>query len=100
VSQPPRLPPYTFAIEGKVLALIDLKHGISITNGVEAVLKDLHFHMQGLNGYRIIYRDTSDQWDGIAHRGMIFLSFVSIAEKSRERAIARALEIPADEWPT
>jgi hypothetical protein len=94
----PRLPPYTFSIEGKVLALVDLKHGVSITNGVEAVLKDLHFHMQGLRGFRIIYRDTADIWDGIAHRGDAFLSFVPLHERSKEAAIAKAMAIT--DWPT
>lgn len=95
---PPRLPPYTFAIEDKVIAVVDLKHGLSVTNGVREVLKDLHWHMQGLNGYRIIYRDTMDFWDGIAHRGSSFLGFVILRETSRQRAIQRALEMP--DWPT
>lgn len=100
MSMPPRLPPYTFAIEDKVIAVIDLKHGVSVTNGVEAVLKDLHWHMGGLNGFRIIYRDTNDQWDGIAHRGMIFLGFVPLNTRSREVAINLARQKSADEWPT
>lgn len=97
---PPRLPAYTFAIEDKIIAVVDLKHGLSVTNGVEAVLRDLHFHMQGLNGYRIIYRDTNDQWDGIAHRGAVFLSFVPLNTRSREVAINLARQKPDDEWPT
>jgi hypothetical protein len=95
----PRLPPYTFTIDDKVLVLIDLKHGVSITNGVEAVLRDLHWHMQGLNGYRIIYRDTNDDWEGIAHCGAVFLGFVPLRERSRQAAIDRARAIPAADWP-
>lgn len=98
MKSPPRLPPYTFAIEGKVLALIDLKHGVSITNGIEAVLNDLHWHMNGLKGYRIIYRDTNEQWDGIAHRDAVFLSFVPLNTRSREVAINLARQMA--DWPT
>ena len=91
---------FRLAIEGQILILVDVGKGKakSITNDVEWVLSELHLMLgDDLDGMRIIYRDTMQRWDGIAHRGAAFLGFVHLNEPSRPRAVLRALE--HRDWP-
>lgn len=97
-----KLPLYTLTIDGDVLCCVDLDRGRSITNGVEMVIADLAQGMQPFDRYRIIYRDTDDMWDGIAHAGVRFLGFVPLRTKDRSRAIALAragIDCTGRDWP-
>lgn len=103
-----QLPLYTLAIESDVLCCVDTKRGRSITNGVEMVIADLAINLgaapphHGFERYRIIYRDTDDMWDGIAHAGLRFLGFVPLRTKDRSRAIALAragIDCNGRDWP-
>jgi hypothetical protein len=97
------LPLYTLTIEGNVLCCVDIKRGISITNGAEAVVADLAAHITAdFDQYRIIYRDTTDTWDGIAHAGPRFVGFVPLHTKDRAKAIALAragIDRHGRDWP-
>jgi hypothetical protein len=98
-----RLPLYTLTVEREVLCCVDIKRGLSITNGAEAVVADLAANFpDNFDGYRIIYCDTEDIWDGIGHRGAVFTRFVHLQTKDRQRAIALAragIDANGNDWP-
>jgi hypothetical protein len=75
-----------------VICLVDLGTGLSITNGVEVVIAELHkWFGDDLDAYRVIYRDTMANWDGIAHRGGRFVHFIPLGGLTdRNRAIEAA----------
>lgn len=98
-----QLPLYMLTIESDVLCCVDTKHGRSITNGVEMVIADLALGMESsFDKFRIIYRDSDDMWDGIAHAGLRFLGFVPLRTKDRSRAISLAragIDCNGRDWP-
>lgn len=105
---PPGLPTYTMVIHGGIICCTDLNKGTTITNGAEAVLNDLkqHFKRQipthDFARMRIIYRDTTDTWDGIAHRDGLFIRFVPLRTKDFQRAISLAsvgIDRCGRDWP-
>lgn len=91
---------YHLSIEGDIVVLVDVGGSRrSITNDAEAVVADVALMMgDDLTGKRIIYRDTMQRWDGLAHRGDRFIGFVSLNETDRGRAIEAARAHP--NWPT
>lgn len=97
------LPPYTMNIEDNVICLTDLKRGLTITNGAELVVQDLAKLLgPDLIRHRIVYRDTTDTYDGIAHRHGRFLNFVPLRTKDRSRALALAkagIDRVGRDWP-
>ena len=52
----------------KILLIIDLDNGRSVTNDAQNVLQTIADveRLPSLVGYRVIYRDTLKRWDGMA----------------------------------
>jgi hypothetical protein len=93
---------YHLFFEQDVIVLIDIGTGQSITNGIETVLTDLAETIENLGQYRIIYRDTMQIYDGIAHNGSRFVGFVPLRTRDRTNAIemARAgINAAGNPWP-
>lgn len=95
---------YHLEVDGKVLVLTDIKAGRSITNSAEWVVRDLAaMFPDDFDDYRIVYRDTMDRYDGLAHRGAEFIGFVPIQTRYRHVAVTCALtnkDRNGDPWPT
>lgn len=99
------LPHYHMLAEGNLICLIDLKypHSPTITNAAELVIADLR-RIWGADfaGKRVIYRDTDDTWDGLAHNGRIFTGFVTLQTKDRDLAVRMAtggIDKSNNPWP-
>lgn len=78
---------YTLSIEGNVIALVDLGTGVSVTNTTAEVIAELALMIPNLNGYRVIYRDAMQNWDGLAQRDGRFIGFVPLATTDRQTAV-------------
>lgn len=91
---------YHLSIEGDIVVLVDIGGPRrSITNDAEAVVADVALMMgDDLAGKRIIYRDTMQRWDGLAHRAGRFIGFVPLNQTDWGRAIEAARAHP--NWPT
>jgi hypothetical protein len=95
---------YTMQVEDLVICLVDVGTGVSITNAAERVILDLArmFSAGSFAGMRVIYRDTTGIWDGLAHRSGRFISFVALQTHDRNRAIAMAkvaIDRDGKDWP-
>lgn len=62
--------------------LIDLDGVLSITNDAERVCKRVNAEWPGV---RIFYKDSSGDWDELAHRSGEFTGFVTIGPTDRQR---------------
>jgi hypothetical protein len=62
----------TDSIMGKTVFIIDKDVGMSITNDAENVVVDV---LAQFPDHRIIYRDTSGQWDELSHWNGQFCGF-------------------------
>lgn len=99
-----RLPAFTMTVDGDVICCVDLKRGLSITNGVEEMVDDIAkmFAPERFVVMRIIYRDTEDMWDGIATRKGKFYEFVPLRTTDHMRALALAragIDLHGRDWP-
>jgi hypothetical protein len=59
----------------KVVHLIDLDNGISVTNDAENVVSEVHARYPNC---RIVYRDTAGYWDELVHNNGTFTDFAPI----------------------
>ena len=91
-------------LEGDVVILTDLKTAISITSSAEEVVLEMAWMLgPTFQRYRIIYRDTMDNYDGLAQRDGVFLGFVPLNTQDRHRAVALAnagIDCNGEPWPT
>lgn len=75
-----------------ILQIIDLDHdgAKSVTNDIENVLLDIAQHEGPLGAYRVIYRDSTQRWDGIKldEHGH-FQSFYPIGVTDQAEALKR-----------
>jgi hypothetical protein len=86
-----RVPSYRVVHEDNdVVAIVDLNKGLSITNGAEAVIDDLETHLDGgLGDRKVVYQDTTGQWDELCHDGNgFFLGFGHIGARTAAQAIS------------
>lgn len=56
----------------KIVWIIDLDGGYSVTNDADKVCRELN---ERYPGYRIIYRDTMGNWDELEHKNGQFLGY-------------------------
>jgi len=73
---------YTYRIDGNILFIEDENRGnMSVTNNIENVLdeiaKELNTSMQN---YRVVYRDSDGNIDGVSIKDGQFLNFYYIGE--------------------
>jgi hypothetical protein len=68
---------WTFVEEPGFVVVTDLGTGRSVTNDAAAVLLELG-RETGLEGKRVIYRDTDGRWDELLHEGVHFRGFAPI----------------------
>jgi len=64
---------YTVNDDGSV-HIVDLLGGMSVTNDAEAVLMEIHHHID-LTGRDVTYRDTEGQVDRLLHEKGVFKGF-------------------------
>lgn len=86
---------YSYRIDGDVIAITDNDKGRSVTNDVPNVLADLVKEGIDLSQYKIMYRDTSGIWDGIAHDGNAFTAIFPLTEREYPAARAKLLSMAA-----
>jgi hypothetical protein len=57
---------FTYSIHGNVISIVDLNLGNrSVTNDIERVLRKIeHYHQGSIAGFKIMYRDSQNIWDG------------------------------------
>ncbi|WP_411901389.1 DUF6011 domain-containing protein [Methylorubrum thiocyanatum] len=83
---------YSVETDGDVLILVDLdRGGRSLTNDADNVILDLAARGFLRDGMRVIYRDSSGEWDELRHRGGLFSTISPIpmeARADREAALA------------
>jgi hypothetical protein len=62
---------FSFTLQGDVLKIWDLGLGSqSVTNDAENVLRKIEaWYKKPLTGYRIMYRDSMETWDGMEWDG-------------------------------
>ena len=78
---------FTYSILGNVISIIDLDLGNrSVTNDIENVLRKIEYYHQGsIVGFKIMYRDSEEIWDGINWDGER-ASFFALREAEEGRA--------------
>lgn len=81
-----------------VVVVEDLSDGTmtTVTNGAEQVVEDLL--RQGLDLRRLVYRDTSNQYDGIAVKDGRFRTFVLLGQDQEDLAARDALAMDDAAW--
>ena len=60
-------------VSPEIVWIVDLDAEKSVTNDAERVCEDLHYRYPGR---RIIYRDTSGDWDELVHDAGVFRGFM------------------------
>lgn len=88
---------YTWDRDGDIIAIVDADNGYgpSVTNDIQNVLRYIALELgEGLQDYRILYRDSRGIWDGVhilshggRHTGGV--QFYSINERDYQRAKAK-----------
>jgi len=73
-------------IDQKVIAIDDLYADKTVTNDAENVIKVLNKEL-GLEGRRVIYRDTMGYWDELIHEDGEFVCFGFLRKRSLEDAL-------------
>lgn len=75
---------FTVEQDGDVLIIRDLdRGGRSVTNDGDGVIMDLAKRGLLKDGMRVIYRDSSGEWDEMLHRGGLFSTFRAIPADAR-----------------
>jgi len=75
---------FTVEQDGDVLLIRDLdRGGRSVTNDADGVIMDLAARGLLHDGMRVIYQDSSGEWDEMLHRGGLFSTFRSIPVDAR-----------------
>lgn len=82
---------YSYTIEDDIVCIVDSDEGLSVTNGIEQVLDELHIARVDLT-LPVIYRDTMGIWDQIIVKKGGFHSFRSIGERDKEKAKRKVKE--------
>lgn len=83
--------------EDRIIIIIDFDQEVSVSSDIENVLADIAQaeHLASLSGYRVVYRDPMQRWDGVqldpAGR---FRSFYSIGATDEGQAVARERKRP------
>ena len=85
---------FTYSISGNVISIVDLNFGNrSVTNDIENVLRKIeHYHQGSISGFKIMYRDSEQTWDGV-HWGGHRASFFALRETNEGRARAKLLDL-------
>lgn len=74
---------YTYTIDGNVIFIEDLDGAMSVTNNVENVLQEISKEMESpISNFKVIYRDTDGNIDGISTEDGKFKDFYPIGERS------------------
>jgi hypothetical protein len=93
---------FSMQIEDDLVVLTDHGSGYSITNGAELVIAELALLLGAdFARFRVIYRDTEQDWDGIAHHGDRFIRFVPLRTRDRHVAVdlaKRGVDAKGDPW--
>jgi hypothetical protein len=84
---------FTYSISGNVISIVDLNLGNrSVTNDIENVLRKIeHYHQGSIIGFKIMYRDSEQMWDGVqwdGHRA----SFFALRETDEGRARVKLVD--------
>lgn len=83
---------FTIDTRAGFVLLEDRGTGMSITNAAEEVVAQLATWGSLKDGRRVLYRDTSGQWDELLHHDGRFSGFAPIGARTPEAAMARARE--------
>jgi len=84
---------YTIVLENdEYVFLVDNDHGISVTNDAEGVCRKLLSGLSTKRKKRIIYKDTMQRWDEIAHTGFSFSHFQSLRNDDPAWVLIREIE--------
>jgi hypothetical protein len=87
------LPNYTHSIHEvgaqRVVALVDARDGLTITNAAEDVIADLRRRELLLTGDRVIYCDSDGRWDELCVDASGFVGFRLLGVYSLEAALER-----------
>lgn len=85
---------YLFQIENGILVIIDLNlpGKISVTNNIKQILLDIKEEIKTLPD-KIIYRDSSGEFDGVEHVQGNFIRFYPIRETDLHIALNKVKQI-------
>ena len=84
---------YTAKQEGPFIFITDHDRGMSVTNNVENVLAEVEEEAgYPIGEFKVIYKDTMGQIDGIQTKENKFHDFYRIGAKTFEEAKAKAKE--------
>lgn len=82
---------YDYHDDGEVLLILDKgTGGRSVTNDAEAVIADFAARGIDVDKRRVIYRDSTGRWDGMATRHGTFAGFIMLGVHTLPQAIAAA----------
>jgi hypothetical protein len=83
---------FTYSISGNVISVVDLNLGSrSVTNDIENVLRKIDYYHQGsIMGFKIMYRDSEQMWDGV-HWDRHRAGFFALRETDEKRARVKLL---------
>jgi hypothetical protein len=81
---------FTYKITPDTIAIFDTGNGRrTVTNDIEAVLRKIEYWHQGsIGGFKIMYRDENEVWDGVRWDGQhpVFFAIGEVDEgKAREK---------------
>jgi hypothetical protein len=78
---------YSAELESGVLRITDLNiGGMSVTNDIERVIREMRSAGIDVDGTPIIYRDSDGRWDGVRTKGGEFYWFDPIGTTSEAEA--------------
>lgn len=80
---------YDYRFTGNVLFIEDLGGGKTVTNDIHNVLKEIIETEGDIDAWRILYRDSYGQFDGIKQKGGKFIGFYYVGGESLIDAIAK-----------
>jgi hypothetical protein len=82
---------YTWHDDGRCLLIFDESNGgKSVTNDAEQVIADFAERGIDVDQRRVIYRDSTGLWDGMATRDGRFVAFILLGRTDMGHAIAAA----------
>lgn len=81
-------PDYSHSIKNGVLRIVDQNLGsMSVTNGIEIVMKDLISKYGGISWKQVIYCDSEGLWDGVRYyQDADTVDFIFLSENDEEKA--------------
>ena len=82
---------YKIYPDDKILSIIDLKNGKSVTNDIEFIINTIAAKENNIELciYKVIYRDTVNVWDGFDNKTRKFISLNLESEYAAIEAIKK-----------